>query len=149
MKIRLHGLPEEVEQTKEVFQRLFDVVAISENYPDRGTSKLVRCYVEISLKEINQNLLEVVKEDEEYIKALVLLSSSTKCENCPLSVNCLNIKEGTQKSLSGCMSMWMVVASKIYHLIDPLTKLDDKTCICSVIDKFCTKEGIKAVRYEC
>lgn len=49
MKIRLHGLPDEVDETVKRLHGIFAVVSVSEQYPDRGTSRLVRVYVEIRL----------------------------------------------------------------------------------------------------
>ena len=46
IKIRLHGLPEEVEQAKEQLKKIFDVNVCSAPYKDRGDSKYVRVYIE-------------------------------------------------------------------------------------------------------
>lgn len=49
MKMRLHGLPEEVEEAVKRLQGIFAVVSVSDPYPDRGASRLVRVYVEVRL----------------------------------------------------------------------------------------------------
>lgn len=49
MKMRLHGLPEEVGEAVKRLQGIFAVVSVSEQYPDRGASRLVRVYVEVRL----------------------------------------------------------------------------------------------------
>lgn len=49
VKIRLHGTPDEVDTAAERLARVFTVVAASRPYPDRGTSRLVRCYIDIRL----------------------------------------------------------------------------------------------------
>lgn len=49
LKIRVQGLPEEVEKFASLLEELrhWEVVEESADYPNRGTSKLVRRYVEI------------------------------------------------------------------------------------------------------
>lgn len=49
MKIRLHGLPDEVEEAVKRLHGIFAVVSVSKPYPDRGTSRLIRVFVEIRL----------------------------------------------------------------------------------------------------
>jgi hypothetical protein len=49
MKLRLHGTPEEVTQATRRLAEVLDVVAVSDPYPDRGASELVRVYLEIRL----------------------------------------------------------------------------------------------------
>jgi hypothetical protein len=49
MKFRLHGLPEEVEESVKRLHGIFAVVSVSDPYPDRGASRLVRVYVEVRL----------------------------------------------------------------------------------------------------
>jgi hypothetical protein len=49
VKVRLHGTPAEVAEATRRLVEVFDVVAVSEPYPDRGTSVLVRVYLEIRL----------------------------------------------------------------------------------------------------
>ncbi|HMG63528.1 MAG TPA: hypothetical protein VK599_11315 [Streptosporangiaceae bacterium] len=49
MKMRLHGLPEEVAESVKRLHGIFAVVSVSEQYPDRGASRLVRVYVEVRL----------------------------------------------------------------------------------------------------
>ncbi len=46
MKIRLHGTENECREAAERLAGVVEVVAVSEPYPDRGTSVLVRVYVE-------------------------------------------------------------------------------------------------------
>ena len=48
IKIRLHGLEEELNKLVEDMKQKYDVLQVSEPYPDRGTSKLVRIYLTIS-----------------------------------------------------------------------------------------------------
>lgn len=54
VKIRLHGMPEEVEQAIEKLKNFFNLNAISAPYADRGQSKYVRVYVDAELKEREQ-----------------------------------------------------------------------------------------------
>lgn len=49
MKMRLHGLPDEVAEAVKRLHGIFAVVSVSEPYPDREKSRLVRVYVEIRL----------------------------------------------------------------------------------------------------
>jgi hypothetical protein len=49
MKIRLHGTAEEVEEAAKRLHGIFAVVSVSDPYPDRGASRLVRVYVEVRL----------------------------------------------------------------------------------------------------
>jgi hypothetical protein len=46
MKIRLHGTGDECREVAERLAAVVDVLAVSEPYPDRGASVLVRVYVE-------------------------------------------------------------------------------------------------------
>jgi hypothetical protein len=46
MKIRLHGTEEECREVAERLAGIVEVLAISATYPDRGTSVLVRVYIE-------------------------------------------------------------------------------------------------------
>jgi hypothetical protein len=46
MKIRLHGTAEECREVAERLTGIVEVLAVSEPYPDRGASVLVRVYVE-------------------------------------------------------------------------------------------------------
>ena len=55
MKIRLHGVPEEISKFTSLFKTLedagtVDILQQSEPYPDRGTSKYYRVYMDISIK---------------------------------------------------------------------------------------------------
>ena len=47
--MRLHGTPAEVAQATRRLVEAFDVVAVSQPYPDRGASVLVRVYLEVRL----------------------------------------------------------------------------------------------------
>jgi hypothetical protein len=49
MKIRLHGTAEEAREVADRLAEIVDVLAVSEPYPDRGASRLVRVYVEARL----------------------------------------------------------------------------------------------------
>ena len=51
MKIRLMGLPSEVDQAVTIIRdaKIFDVVQVDGPYPNRGRSRLVRIYVEAQL----------------------------------------------------------------------------------------------------
>jgi hypothetical protein len=49
MKVRLHGTPAEVAAATRRLVEVLDVVAVSQPYPDRGPSVLVRVYLEIRL----------------------------------------------------------------------------------------------------
>jgi hypothetical protein len=49
MRLRLHGTPTECDQAARRLAEVFDVAAISPPYPDRGTSRLVRAYLELRL----------------------------------------------------------------------------------------------------
>ena len=46
MKIRLHGTEEECREAVEVLEGVMVLRSVSEPYPDRGRSVLVRVYVE-------------------------------------------------------------------------------------------------------
>jgi hypothetical protein len=46
VKIRLHGTADECRETAERLAGVVEVVAVSEPYPDRGASVLVRVYVQ-------------------------------------------------------------------------------------------------------
>jgi hypothetical protein len=49
VKIRLEGTPKECEQAAPRLAEVFDVVSVSDPYPNRGRSLLVRVYVEVRL----------------------------------------------------------------------------------------------------
>lgn len=56
MKIRLHGIPEEISKFTSLFKSLedagtIDILQQSEPYADRGTSKYYRVYIDVNLKE--------------------------------------------------------------------------------------------------
>jgi hypothetical protein len=46
LKIRLHGTEEECREMTELLEQVLIVQAVSEPYPDRGRSVLVRVYVD-------------------------------------------------------------------------------------------------------
>lgn len=46
MKIRLHSTADECREVAGRLAAIVDVLAVSEPYPDRGASRLVRVYVE-------------------------------------------------------------------------------------------------------
>lgn len=48
-KIRLEGTRQECEQAAPRLAEVFDVVSVSDPYPNRGRSLLVRVYVEVRL----------------------------------------------------------------------------------------------------
>jgi hypothetical protein len=47
VRLRLHGTPAECDQAARRLAEVFDVVAVSGPYPDRGPSRLVRVYLEL------------------------------------------------------------------------------------------------------
>ena len=49
MRLRLHGTPAECKHAARRLAEVFDVVAVSPPYPDRGPSRLVRVYLELRL----------------------------------------------------------------------------------------------------
>ena len=49
MKLRLHGTAAECAEAARRLAQVFQVVAVSPPYPDRGPSSLVRVYVEVRL----------------------------------------------------------------------------------------------------
>jgi hypothetical protein len=49
VKVRLHGTHQEVVEATRRLVEVLDVVAVSEPYPDRGASVLVRVYLEVRL----------------------------------------------------------------------------------------------------
>jgi hypothetical protein len=49
MKLRLEGTPAECEQAAALLGQAFTVVSVSDPYPNRGQSRLVRVYVEVRL----------------------------------------------------------------------------------------------------
>jgi hypothetical protein len=46
VKIRLHGTEDECRELAERLAAITDVLSVSEPYPDRGASRLVRVYAE-------------------------------------------------------------------------------------------------------
>jgi hypothetical protein len=46
MKIRLHGIEDECRETTELLERVMLLQSVSELYPDRGRSVLVRVYID-------------------------------------------------------------------------------------------------------
>lgn len=57
MKIRITGLPAEVGQAITILtnNRDLDVIEVSDPYPNRGASRLVRVYAEIQLTGISRH----------------------------------------------------------------------------------------------
>ena len=51
MKLRLHGTRQEVAEATRRLLEVLDVVAVSDPYPDRGASVLVRVYLEVRLHD--------------------------------------------------------------------------------------------------
>jgi hypothetical protein len=49
VKVRLHGTRQEVAEATRRLVEVLDVVAVSDPYPDRGASLLVRVYLEVRL----------------------------------------------------------------------------------------------------
>jgi hypothetical protein len=49
VKLRLHGTPGEVAEATRRLVEVLEVVCVSDPYPDRGTSRLVRVYLEVRL----------------------------------------------------------------------------------------------------
>ena len=49
MKVRLHGTRVEVAEATRRLVQVLDVASVSEPYPDRGASVLVRVYLEVRL----------------------------------------------------------------------------------------------------
>jgi len=49
VKLRLHGTHQEVAEATRCLVEIFDVVAVSAPYRDRGASVLVRVYLEVRL----------------------------------------------------------------------------------------------------
>jgi hypothetical protein len=46
VKIRLHGTEEECRETAELLESVLVIQSVSEPYPDRGRSVLVRVYID-------------------------------------------------------------------------------------------------------
>ncbi|WP_433239926.1 hypothetical protein [Actinomadura nitritigenes] len=49
MKVRLMGLPDEVDQATDRLKQIFDVIDVSAHRPLRGQSRQVFVYIEIRL----------------------------------------------------------------------------------------------------
>lgn len=104
IKIRLHGLPEEIEQAKTALSETFNVLTASEPYADRGNSKYMRCYMDCELKKAastsdcanttdKPKLLE--KTTEELIYALEhCVLGTNECEGCPYQADNLDCPQG-------------------------------------------------------
>lgn len=103
IKIRLHGLPEEIEQAKTALLETFNVLTASEPYADKGNSQYYRCYLDCELKKESNTcdyanvtdkpkLLE--KTTEELIACLEhCIQTNNSCNACPYSkspVDCLS-----------------------------------------------------------
>ncbi len=50
MKLRLEGTPDECEQAGALLAHTLEIVSVSDPYPNRGRSRLVRVYVEVRLE---------------------------------------------------------------------------------------------------
>lgn len=50
VKIRLHGLEEEVTETVEELKKSYDLLSVSKPYLDRGESRYVRVYIDAKRK---------------------------------------------------------------------------------------------------
>ena len=55
MKIRLHGTEDECQETVKLLGSIMLIQSVSEPYPDRGRSVLVRVYVEVRLPRSDAN----------------------------------------------------------------------------------------------
>lgn len=51
IKIRLHGLPEEIEEAKKIIEKAFNVNCASSSYSDRGSSKYKRIYLDCEIRD--------------------------------------------------------------------------------------------------
>ena len=51
IKIRLHGLPDEISAAKEVIKQNFRILSESDPYADRGESKYIRVYIDAEKKQ--------------------------------------------------------------------------------------------------
>ena len=69
IKIRLHGLPEDINEAKKIIDNEFDVVASSGNYADRGQSKLVRCYLEAQIPSQTSDAITPAELSKAYEKS--------------------------------------------------------------------------------
>ena len=56
MKIRIIALPTEVEQAVKVLNdaEVFDVIEVSDPYPNRGPTQMVRVYAELQIRQDNE-----------------------------------------------------------------------------------------------
>ena len=56
MKIRITGLPAEAGHALTILGQteVFDVTEVSPSYPNRGTSRMIRVYAEVRLREDNE-----------------------------------------------------------------------------------------------
>ena len=50
LKIRIQGLPKEVERFIEDFKEKYEVLEVSDQYENRGSSEFVRVYITIKSK---------------------------------------------------------------------------------------------------
>jgi hypothetical protein len=60
MKIRIMGLPTEIEEaiTTLTQAEALDVIEVSDRYPNRGNSRLVRVYIEAQLSDSQHRVSE-------------------------------------------------------------------------------------------
>lgn len=78
IKIRLHGLPEEIKKAKDSLKDNFKILNCSEPYKDRGKSSYERVYIDAEIKTIEEKLKEILSgfqlilknKDENEIKVL-------------------------------------------------------------------------------
>jgi hypothetical protein len=54
VKLRLHGTRAEVAEVTRRLVQVLEVVSVSDPYPDRGASVLVRVYLQVRLPPANQ-----------------------------------------------------------------------------------------------
>jgi hypothetical protein len=52
VKLRLHGTRDEVTEATRRLVEVLEVVSVSDPYPDRGASLLVRVYLEVQLSSV-------------------------------------------------------------------------------------------------
>ncbi|WP_216830745.1 DUF3970 family protein [Alkalihalobacterium elongatum] len=60
VKIRLEGLPDEVDEMIELLKSNYDVLAVSDEYKNSGNTQYVQVYIEMRLKNNNKRV-ETIK----------------------------------------------------------------------------------------
>lgn len=71
IKIRLHGLPVEIEKFKNQLATDYELLNVSEQYPDRGDSKYSRIYIDLEqpdLYEDSKSFIKNLLKNKEKIK---------------------------------------------------------------------------------